>query len=213
VLRSLGALLAAVFVAFAGMAVCIGIAIALGDNPQTKEVGTVIVLVGIVLSVIGAVVVAIWLSPKRHIFIYPDDTKSDLLLEVFQDQKLHFIRGTYTVRDPREGVLGQFRKNYLYNLYRKRWDGFRPDGTPLVVAREDSLILSLLRRFLGPMLGLLRTNFVYLRPGTDKVIGEFNRKVTLFDRYVLDLTADRARELDRRMAIVLGILLDTGERR
>jgi hypothetical protein len=189
------------------------IAVSMGNDPQTKELGAGIAVAGIILSVIGAIVVAIWLAPKRHIFIYADDTKSQLLLEVFQDQKFHLIRGTYTVRDPREGVLGQFRKNYLYNLYRKRWDGFRPDGTPLVVAREDSLILSLLRRFLGPMLGLLRTNFVYLRPGTDKVIGEFNRKVTLFDRYVLDLSADRARELDRRMAVALGILLDTGERR
>ena len=83
----------------------------------------------------------------------------------------------------------------------------------LVVAKEDSLILSLLRRLLGPMLGLLRTNFVILRPNSDTIIGEFNRKLTLFDRYVLDMSADRMHELDRRLAIALGVMLDTGERR
>jgi len=35
----------------------------------------------------------------------------------------------------------------------------------------------------------------------------------LLDRYVLDLKADRARELDRRVALALGVMLDTGERR
>src|SRR5262249_57026373 len=99
----------------------------------------------------------------------------------------------YAVPDPKEGVLGRLRKNYLYNLFRKRWQAFRPDGSLWTVAMEDSLILSLLRRLFGPMLGLLRTNFVMVHPETGAVLGEFNRKFTLFDRYVLDLSADRAR--------------------
>jgi hypothetical protein len=35
----------------------------------------------------------------------------------------------------------------------------------------------------------------------------------LLDRYVLDLSADTARAFDRRVAVALGIMLDTGERR
>jgi hypothetical protein len=45
------------------------------------------------------------------------------------------------------------------------------------------------------------------------VVGEFRRKLTILDRYVLDLTADRARAFDRRVAVALGVMLDTGERR
>jgi len=45
------------------------------------------------------------------------------------------------------------------------------------------------------------------------VIGDFNRKLTLLDRYVLDLRQDPDRRLDRRVALALGIMLDTGERR
>ena len=86
----------------------------------------------------------------------------------------------------------------------------------MLIAREDSLLLSLLRRFLGPMLGILRANFILVVPqsdNTEKTRGEFNRNFTLFDRYVLDLSRDRPRMVDRRLAIALGVLLDTGENR
>jgi hypothetical protein len=80
------------------------------------------------------------------------------------------------------------------------------------VAREDSIILSLLRRLLGPLFGLLRTNYIIL-DADERLVGEFNRKLTLLDRYVLDLSHDRVRSLDRRIAVGLGVMLDTGERR
>ena len=107
-------------------------------------------------------------------------------------------------------------KNYLYNFYRKKWVVKDPNGSTIVVAREDSLILSLVRRYM-PLLDLLSmimfTNFVFQRPDTQEVIGEFNRKMTFFDRYALDLTADHDHLLDRRLAVALGVLLDTGENR
>jgi hypothetical protein len=84
------------------------------------------------------------------------------------------------------------------------------------MAIEDSVVLSLLRRVLGSLFGVLRTNFVLVLLGGPQhgtVIGEFNRKFTLFDRYVLDLSADPERQFDRRVALALGLMLDTGERR
>jgi len=73
-----------------------------------------------------------------------------------------------------------------------------------------------LRRVLGSLFGLLRTNFILLRldPGSAGVVfGEFNRKFTILDRYVLDLTSDPEHSLDRRVALALGVMLDTGEGR
>jgi hypothetical protein len=67
----------------------------------------------------------------------------------------------------------------------------------------------------GPAFGLLRTNYVIVRGSSadgDR-LGEFNRKLTLFDRYVLDLSADPTRSLDRRIALAMGVLLDTGDGR
>ena len=61
--------------------------------------------------------------------------------------------------------------------------------------------------------GLLRTNFIIVQGDSDRVIGEFNRNFTILDRYVLDMSADQQHILDRRIAIAIGIILDTGERR
>ena len=47
----------------------------------------------------------------------------------------------------------------------------------------------------------------------EDVIGEFKRKFTILDRYVLDMTSDPQRLMDRRIALALGVMLDTGERR
>ena len=84
-----------------------------------------------------------------------------------------------------------------------------------MLAQEDSLLMSLLRRLLPPIITVFiaRTNFIMHRHGESQTLGEFNRRFTLFDKYVLDMTADREHALDRRMAIALGVLLDTGERR
>jgi len=46
-----------------------------------------------------------------------------------------------------------------------------------------------------------------------KPIGFMNRKFQLRDRYVLDLSGDHERRLDRRLAIALAIGLDTLQNR
>jgi uncharacterized protein YxjI len=159
------------------------------------------------------VVVAMAFSKKRHVTFYRDESKTEKMFEVLQDKKIQFPMRTYTVRDASGTRLGSFKKNYLYNLFRKRWEMRSANGSIMCVAKEDSIILSLLRRVLGPMFGLLRTNYLITRGVGSTVLGEFKRKFTILDRYVLDLSADRRRDLDRRMAVALGVMLDTGERR
>jgi hypothetical protein len=173
-------------------------------------------LVGLALAGMVFFLVATSARPKRHVTIYRDETRREVLLRIRQDQRVAVITRTYTVLTVSDVVLARLRKHHLYNLVRKRWDVETPDGAQIARAVEDSIVLSLLRRVLGPLFGLLRTNFVILTTGgaTDgAVIGEFNRKLTLLDRYVLDLRADHEGRLDRRVALALGIMLDTGERR
>ena len=71
-----------------------------------------------------AFVMAIQLSPKRHISFYADETKAELLLQVLQDKKFQPIVATYTVLTPEGDFLGRMKKNYLYNILRKKWDVF-----------------------------------------------------------------------------------------
>jgi hypothetical protein len=209
-LQSLGAILALFAVWWGGTALMIALAEQL---PAQSPGRALVALLGSLGALIGGLVVGVALSPKRHVSFYRDATKRDRLLEVLQDKKWQPITATYTVRDFRGRPLARLAKNWLYNMFRKRWYVYDPAGRLLYVAREDSIILSLLRRLLGPLFGFLRTNFIIQAQGSEDVLGEFKRKFTILDRYVLDMSADPQRTVDRRVALALGVMLDTGERR
>jgi len=210
--RRLVAMAACVAIATLGTGVCLLPAL-MFDKPETRWIGAVVFGFGFPLTLVAAFASAVWLTPSRNVSFYRDNSKAELLLEVLQDPKPSLFHATYTIRDPQEGTLAQLRKSRLSNLFRKRWNVHCPDGALLAVAREDTLFFSLFRRTMGPLVGLLRTNFVILHPHTEMILGEFNRKSTLFDCDVLDMSADRVHELDRRLAVALGVLLDLGEKR
>jgi uncharacterized protein YxjI len=215
--RQVVTVFATVAVFIVTFALAFSVILAQPGNQRTSPLVAVLFAILLVFCVVLTVVVYVVLTPKRHIYFYSDESKGELLLQVLQDQKLQLLVATYTVLDPEGRCLGRMRKNYLYNFIRKRWDvRDGEDGRLLLIAREDSLLLSLLRRVLGPMLGFLRTNFILVAPrggDVESMRGEFNRKFTILDRYVLDLTHDRPRMIDRRLAVALGVLLDTGEYR
>lgn len=177
-----------------------------------QDLGAFIVFAGLALAPGTFVVVSMSLRPLRHVTVFRNESRAEILLRVRQDQRFAVLTRTYTVVTVGEEVLARLRKRYIHNVIRKRWYVENPVGEVTALAIEDSIVLSLMRRALGSLFGLLRTNFVFMhRDGT--VLGEFNRKFTLLDRYVLDLTSDPQRDLDRRVALALGIMLDTGERR
>lgn len=208
-LRNLGALVATL----ATLIVLASAVAALGDTLPDGPARVVGVLVGLALAVVAAIFVLSRTVAKRHVTFYRDDQKLEKLLMIEQEKAMQWLEATFTVRDAKGKPIGRFSKNYLWDIFRKRWNVTDARGKPICIAKEDSVILSLLRRFMGPMYGLLRTNFVFLRPTDEKVYGEFQRKLTILDRYALDLREDKHRELDRRMALALGVMLDTGERR
>jgi hypothetical protein len=173
-------------------------------------------LMGWGLTLATFLVVSMSVRPLRHVTVYRDESRRQVVLRILQDQRIAVLARSYTVVTASGEVLVRLRKQYIHNILRKRWYVETPAGQRVAMAIEDSMVLSLLRRVLGSFFGLLRTNFVmvHLAEGGDgTVFGEFNRKFTLFDRYVLDLGSDPERTLDRRVALALGVMLDTGERR
>jgi hypothetical protein len=179
----------------------------------TREGSGLIILLSVPVAAFLFLMISMSLRPRRHVTIYRDESRRETLLRVIQDQRVAFLTRTYTVVTATGETLAVLRKTYLHNIVRKRWYVTAPGGAPLAMAIEDSIVLSLLRRIIGPLLGFLRTNFVLVRGQDAEIFGEFNRKFTLLDRYVLDLSADSARTFDRRVAVALGVMLDTGERR
>jgi hypothetical protein len=185
----------------------------LANVVSSKDISALLALMGVVGGFVSFLVVAIALSQKRHITFFRDDTKQERLLEIRQDAKFQPITATYTVLGPNGELLANLHKNYLYNMFRKRWYCYGPDGSIICMAMEDSLILSLLRRFIGPLFGVLRTNFIIVQGREENVLGQFNRNFSILDRYVLDMSRDYTRSIDRRIALAIGVMLDTGERR
>lgn len=177
-----------------------------------ERFGGLVGLVAIALAAAAFLVVSMSARPLRHVTVYRDQSRREVLLHIRQDQRVAVLARSYTLTTLAGDVLARFRKVYVHNLVRKRWYVQGPDGRPLARAIEDSVVLSLLRRVLGTFFGILRTNFL-LMAESGEVLGELNRKFTLFDRYVLDVGADTEQRLDRRVALALGIMLDTGERR
>jgi uncharacterized protein YxjI len=209
-LRNMAALGAAVGAFFVTTNLFLGIATVLGDSLA----GGLVAMLGVLAAPVVAVVVGLALSKKRHVsFFAGADKTGPRIVEILQDHKVRFPTQTYTVRDDQGRRLGILSKNYLYNVFRKQWMIRDWRGKPVCVVKEDSIILSLLRRFLGPAFGLLRTNFVFLQFGNERELGEFKRKLTILDRYVLDLGADQTRALDRKLAVATAVMLDSAERR
>ena len=205
--RNLGAALVAIVAGVLAMA-------AVGSALDATGAGSGLAAgFGALLGLATILTLAIALSKKRHAIIYRGSDKREPLVEIRQDRKFQIIHATFTVRDAQGVTLARLRKNYLYDVIRKRWDVLTPDGRSRFVAREDSILLSILRRLVGPLFGLLRTDFIIQDVDAQRLVGLLKRKFTILDRYVLDLTPDFARTLDRRVALALGIMLDTGERR
>ena len=170
-------------------------------------------LVGAMLATLVVIIVYVALERKRHVEFFRDESKRARVLTVRQDKKFELLTATYTVTDARGKTLGTFRKNHLYDLLRKQWECRDPAGDLLFLAREDSIIKSILRRLFGPLLGLLRLNFIFCDPQSGDVVGSFNRSFTILDRYVLDMGMDPGQQIDRRLALAMGVMLDTGEKR
>lgn len=183
---------------------------------RAPGLGGLVDLFGYLLAGATFFVVATSARPRRHVTVFRDESRREVLLRVLQDQRIAVLMRTYTVITGSGTVLARLRKHYIHNVFRKRWYVEAPVGRLAALAIEDSVVLSLLRRLLGPLFGVLRTNFILVEAGGSAegaVWGELNRKFTLLDRYVLDLRADAERRFDRRLALALGIMLDTGENR
>lgn len=187
---------------------------------RSNTLFTVIVITGAVLGCVAGAGFYVHYMPLRVTYFYTDSVQSRKTMDVPQVTRFALFHVTYTLRDLNRNVLAVIERNYLRSMVRAYWIVRTPDRRRVIcTAQEDSLLLAALRRLLMvwlrhvgvPWIGPL-TNYVICSPAGER-LGSFNRKVTLLDRYDLDLRDDPKRTLDRRVAVALGVLLDTGEHR
>jgi uncharacterized protein YxjI len=164
---------------------------------------------------------------RANITVYDDDSMASSVLVIRQDHGYAALKREYTLLDASSNAeIAHFSRHNIKSWLRRHWAVTSPDGAPLAHAREDTALLAGLRRVaelvlafipFGGLLGAaVRTNFRMLRvaeDGAEVQAGTFNRKFSIGDKYKLDLSEDPLRQLDRRVALALGIMLDTGEAR
>jgi hypothetical protein len=187
---------------------------------RSNTLYAVVIMIGGVMGCLTAVCFQVYYTPLRATYIYLGSGQAQKVLDIPQLTRFAVFSVTYCVRDLNRNVLAVIERNYLRDLFRGYWVVRSPDRLRVIcIIEEDAVLLAILRRLL---VGWLRyvdvpwvgpwTNFV-IRSGAGEVLGTFNRKLTLFDRYPLDLSDDPKRMLDRRVAVAIGVLLDTGEGR
>ena len=155
------------------------------------------------------------LAIKEDIRFYADDGEAQELFRIKARSMLDFGGSRYDVLegDQRIGLLWhKFRES----LIRTTWHVGGPDEQEIAVARERSVPGAIARRvvdFVPYVGGYIPIPYNFEILAGDEVIGAMDRKFKVRDEYVLDLTGDREKKLDRRLAIALAIGLDTLQNR
>jgi hypothetical protein len=208
-MRDLTAVLGAIL---AGLVV-LGFFMTVSDSMLDARAKLASTLVGLAGGFGAFVLTQAQLAQKRHLTFHRDNAAGPRLLEVTQNDVVVFLTATFTIKDGATGrLLGTLRKNHLQDVVRKRWEVFDARGSLACIVQEDSLVRALLRR-LCPVPGVLHTDFDFDELATGAHIAEFARRSTVRDRYALRLRPGASARLDRRVALAVGVLLDTTERR
>ena len=155
------------------------------------------------------------LAIREDIRFYADESESHELFRIKARTILDTGGSRYDVFAGDEQI-GLLHHDFRKSLIRTTWRVLDADGQEVAISQERSSAMAILRRlidFVPDYGGLIPIpyNFDFLIDGTK--VGEMNRKFQLRDRYVLDLSGDTGRKLDRRVAVALAIGLDALQNR
>ena len=155
------------------------------------------------------------LKIKEDIRFYADEGETRELFRIKARSFLDFGGSRYDVLEGEERI-GLLWHKFRESLIRTAWHVGGPDEQEIALARERSAAGAIARRVVDfvPYVGgyiPIPYNFEILIDG--EVAGNMDRKFKVRDQYVLDLSGDREKKLDRRLAVALAVGLDTLQNR
>ena len=127
------------------------------------------------------------------------------------------IGGNYDVTTADGQRIGVLQKVFGRSLFRSTWRILDEQENVLATGQERSLFLAIARRLIDfvPYVGgyiPIPYNFELNDP-EGKRMGGMDRKFQIRDKYLLDLSDDHERLIDRRLAVALAVGLDTLQNR
>jgi uncharacterized protein YxjI len=155
------------------------------------------------------------LAIKEDIRFYGDEGETQELFRISARQWLDTGGSRYDVVAADGGRIGVLH-HLFKSILRTTWSVQDGDERELAIARERSQIGAVARRlidFVPDVGGLIPIPYNFDVLAGEEVIGRIDRKFQLRDRYVLDLTGDPEKRIDRRLAIALAVGLDTLQNR
>jgi uncharacterized protein YxjI len=156
------------------------------------------------------------LKIKEEIRFFADEAETQELFQIKARTWLDTGGSKYDVIDAHDGTIGLLEHVFGKSLFRSTWRISTPEGEEIAISRERSQVLAIARRlidFVPDVGGLIPIPYNFDIVIGERVIGKMDRKFQLRDRYVLDLSGDTDKTLDRRLAIALAIGLDTLQNR
>ena len=156
------------------------------------------------------------LAIKEDIRFYADEAESQELFRIKARSWLDTGGSRYDVTGPDGEKIGVLHHVLGKSLIRTTWSIMDPMEQEVAVARERSPVTAVLRRvidFVPDYGGLIPIPYNFDITNGERVLGRMDRKFKLRDQYVLDVSGDTDRTLDRRLAIALAIGLDTLQNR
>jgi uncharacterized protein YxjI len=152
---------------------------------------------------------------KEDIRFFADEEETQEAFRIKARSIFDIGSARYDVADAHGAPIGVLEHVFGKSLIRSTWRVTDADGGEVMTAQERSVPMAIARRIVDFVpygeLVPIPYNFDLLMDG--RVIGHMNRKLQLRDRYVLDLTGDHERSLDRRLGIALAVGLDTLQNR
>lgn len=151
---------------------------------------------------------------KEDLRFFADDSESEELFRL-KARRVVELGGRYDVTQPTGERIGVLEKRFKQSLVRSTWSILDASEDEIAWAQERSASIAIVRRIkdlipYGEMVPI-PYHFTFLRG--EHEIGELTRVLGVRDRYILDLSADAERALDRRLAIALSVGLDAFQAR
>ena len=156
------------------------------------------------------------LAIKEDIRFYADENETQELFRVKARSMLDMGGSRYDIFVEEERI-GMIWHKFRESLLRSTWHIGGPDEQEVALARESSTAVGIARRAIDfvPYVGEfvpIPYNFEIVIDGD--VVGNMSRRfLKVRDQYVLDLSGDRERRIDRRIAVALAVGLDALQNR
>jgi hypothetical protein len=157
------------------------------------------------------------LAFKEKVSFYSDEAKSKEVFG-FRAEKVLDVHGNYLVEDANGKQIGGFRKLFGKSLLVSSWNVLDTNGEPVLLVKESSVPLAILRRFLeivpfiGEILGLITTLFKYhfdfVDLKTGNIVGKYQKTTLSRDHYMLSVEDKAYSAVDWRTYAALAVALD-----